>query len=106
MPFFVKSNGPVVLRRGPFNTEQEANSFVADKTNDPLYQGHEFIVELESLEPARPRLGAPRPARKKSRPRGRSGGRGSGRSSGDRSSSAGKKRRVKRTDRRSSGRRR
>lgn len=42
MPYFVKSLGPVVLERGPYETEDEANRKRDELPMDALYAGQEL----------------------------------------------------------------
>jgi hypothetical protein len=102
MPYFVKSRGPEVLNRGPFETYREANAKRDELEQEPLYSGQEMYVEyVPYVEPERrPPLG-----RRKHRSRGRSGSRVSGRSSSSGGSSTRAVRRKKRRTRRA-GRRR
>jgi hypothetical protein len=47
MPYFVKSRGPAVLRRGPFKTEEAASEKRDELRPDPLYESQEIYVEDE-----------------------------------------------------------
>jgi hypothetical protein len=105
MPHFVKSRGPVVLKRGPYETEDEANRTRDELRLDALYAGQEIYVEYQAfIEPERrtPR----KPGRQKLHHRGRSGSRGGGRTTSDGSSKLRQKRRDKRRPTKRSGRRR
>lgn len=108
MPYFVKTNGPVVAKRGPYETVEEANSAREGLALDALYQGQNIFVEFETGVPfTPPRTRLFRPPRPKRRP-GRSGTRGSKRSPSGGGGGFGtgtRKRRRKRTFKRSSKRR-
>jgi uncharacterized membrane protein YgcG len=107
MPYFVNSRGPAVLKRGPYETEDEANRKRDELRMDSLYEGQEIFVEYQALTESRQRQTPSKPFRKKSRPRGsRSSSRGGGRSSGGGGSvTPGQKRRSKRRPGRRSSRR-
>lgn len=106
MPYFVKSRGPAVLKRGPCETEDEAKRERERLLLDTLYAGQEIYVEYQPFsEPERKTL--LRPHRKKLRSRGRSSSRAGERSSGGGGSPKMRhKRRHKRQPNRRSGRRR
>ena len=99
MSYFVKSRGPAVLNRGPFETYREANAKRDELQQEPLYAGQEIYVEyLPYVEPQRrPPLG---PRRRKQPSRGRSGSRVRGRSSSRGGSTTVAVRRKKRRTRR------
>ena len=98
MPYFVKSRGPAVLNRGPFETYREANAKRDQLQQEPLYAGQEIYVDyVPHVEPKRRAPLGPR--RRKHRSRGRSGSR-VGRSSSRGGSTTGAARRKKRRTRR------
>lgn len=99
MPYFVKSRGPAMLNRGPFETYREANAERDELQQEPLYAGQEIYVEyVPYVAPERrPPLG---PRRRKHGARGRSGSRLRGRSSSRGGSTTGAVRRKKRRTRR------
>jgi uncharacterized membrane protein YgcG len=105
MPFYVKSRGPVVVGRGPFDTEEKAKDVMAKLKLEPMYESQEFSIELEHFARVTPRRSTHRRTRKKPNPRGRSGGRGQGRSTGGGASGSGSKRPRKRQNRRAGKRR-
>lgn len=78
MPYVVKSRGPAVLNRGPFETYREANAKRDELQQEPSYAGQEIYVEYVAyVEPER-RHGPLDPRRRKYRSRGRSGSRAGG----------------------------
>lgn len=100
MPYFVKSRGPAVLNRGPFETYRQANARRDELQQEPLYVGQEIYVEyVPYAEPERrhPPLDT---RRKKYRSGTRSGSREGGRSSTGGGSRTGAVRRKKRRTRR------
>jgi len=106
MPYYIKSSGPVVVERGPFETQDDAKAAIADFLLNPLYQGQEFFVEPGPYAPQTPRRSTSKPVRGKARSRrGRSGARPSGRSTGGAASSSTPKRPRKRRNGRVSRRR-
>jgi len=99
MPYVVKSRGPAVLNRGPFETYRDANAKRDELQQEPLYAGQEIYVEYVAyVEPER-RHGPLDPRRRKYRSRGRSGSRAGRRSSSSRGSRTGAVRRKKRRTR-------
>lgn len=74
MPYFVKSRGPAVLNRGPFETYREANARRDELQQEPLYAGQEVYVEYVPAEPER-RHAPLDPPRRKYRSGSRSGSR-------------------------------
>src|ERR1700676_670836 len=105
MPYFVKSKGVSPLKRGPFETKDEADRKRDELQMNALYAGQEICVEYEpGTEPLRR---TPfKPFRKKVRPRrSRSSSRSGGRSTGGSSPKPRQKRRGKRRPSRRSGRR-
>ena len=106
MPYFVKSQGASPLKRGPFETKDEADRKRDELRINGLYEGQELYVEYQPF--TEPERRTPfKPHRKKVRPRGsRSSSRRGGRSSGGGSSPKPRqKRRGKRRPSRRSGRR-
>jgi hypothetical protein len=100
MPYFVKSRGPAVLNRGPFETYREANATRDELQQEPLYAGQEIYVEyVPYAEPERSPAPCD-PPRRKYRSRSRSGSRVGGRSASSGGSRTGAARRKKRRTRR------
>ena len=99
MPYFVRSRGPAVLNRGPFETYREANARRDELQQEPLYAGQEVYVEYVPAEPER-RHAPLDPPRRKYRSGSRSGSRVGGRSASSGGSRTGAARRKKRRTRR------
>lgn len=101
MPYFVKSPGPVVLWRGPFETTEDATRKCDELKQDPMYRDQTIFVIEEQAEAERE--GVPRPLKRRTKPKpARAQGRTSSRSSAGGGSTALKKskRRSRRNQRR------
>lgn len=81
MLYFVKSHGPAVLKRGPFETKEEANKKRDELKQDPMYKDQAIFVVEEQSDVQLERVLIPsrrRGPKQKPRDRGRSDSRGGG----------------------------
>ena len=81
MLYFVKSHGPAVLKRGPFETKEEANKKRDELKQDPIYKDQAIFVVEEQSDVQVERVLIPSKRRgleQKPRDRGRSDSRGGG----------------------------